>query len=164
MLSIHFGDDKTKIFFFLLTKNPPKLSISYGDYSLKQHNTVEYLGYYLDSNLKGKSMARTFLKKISTKLNLLWRQSNCLNYLSRRLLCNAIIQPHFDNGCTSWYPLLSKAFKNKLKMAQNKCMRFCLELPPRGHISSSHFKKISWLLVERRVKLCTSFTLYTGKE
>ena len=60
-----------QIFFFLLTENPPKLSISYGDYSLKQHNTVEYLGYYLDSNLKGKSMALTFLKKISTKLNLL---------------------------------------------------------------------------------------------
>ena len=39
-------------------KRPPKLNISYGDYSLKQHNTVEYLGWYLDSNLNGESMAR----------------------------------------------------------------------------------------------------------
>ena len=64
-------------------KSPPKLSISYGDYSLKQHNIVEYLGCYLDSNLKGASMARRVLKKINTKLDFLWRQSHYLNYLSR---------------------------------------------------------------------------------
>ena len=85
-------------------KSPPKLSISYGDYSLKQHNTLEYLGCYLDSNLSGESMARRVLKKINTKLNFLWGQSNYLNYLSRRLLCNALLQPNFDYGCTKWYP------------------------------------------------------------
>ena len=114
-------------------KSPPKVSISYGDYSLKQHNTVEYLGCYLDSNLNGESMARRVLKKINTKLNFLWRQSNYWNYSLRRLLCNALIQPHFDYGCTSWYPLLSKALKTKLQIPQIKFIRFCLELPPRGH-------------------------------
>ena len=83
-------------------KSPPKLSISYGEYYLEQRNTVEYLRCYLDSNLNGESMARKVPKKINTKLNFLWRQSNYLNYSSRRLLCNAPIQPHFDNGCTSW--------------------------------------------------------------
>ena len=39
-------------------KSPPKLSISYGDYSLKQNNTVKYSGCYLDSNLNWESMAR----------------------------------------------------------------------------------------------------------
>ena len=34
------------------------LGISYGDYSLKQHNTAEYLGCYLYSNLIRESMAR----------------------------------------------------------------------------------------------------------
>ena len=81
-----------------------------------------------------------------------------MNYSSRRLLCNALIQPHFDYGCTSWYPLLSNGLKTKLQIAQNKCIRFCLELPPRGHINLSHFRKINWLPVERRVELCTSFT------
>ena len=74
-LSIHFGDDKTKTIFFSRNKSPSKLSISYGNYSLKQHNTVEHLGCYLDSN--GESMARRVLKKIYTKLNFLWKQSNC---------------------------------------------------------------------------------------
>ena len=79
-------------------KSPLKLSISYEDHSLKQHSTVEYLGCYLDSNLSGESMALRVLKKIDIKLNFLWRQSNYLNYSSRRLLCNAFIPPHFNYG------------------------------------------------------------------
>ena len=81
-------------------KIPPKLSISCGDYSLKQHNTVEYLGCYPNANLNGESMARTVLKLINTRLNFLWNESNCLNYSSRRLLCNTLTQLHFDYGCT----------------------------------------------------------------
>ena len=81
--SIHFGDDKAKTIFFSRMKNPPKLSISYGDYFLKQNNTVEYLGCYLDSNLNRESMARRVLEKnFDTKLNFLRRLSNYLNYLT----------------------------------------------------------------------------------
>ena len=109
-------------------KSPSKLNISYRDYSLKQPITVEYLGCYLDSNLIGESIACRVLKNINTKINFLWRQGNHLNYSSRRLLCNALIQRHFDYGCPSWYPLLSKALKAKLQLAQNKCIHFCLEL------------------------------------
>ena len=115
-------------------KRPPKLSI-YGDYSLKQHNTVEYLGCYLDSNLNGESVTQRVLKKISTKLNFLCRQSNYLNYSSRRLLCNALMQTNLGYECTSWYPLLSKALKTKLQVIQNMWICFCLELPPCGHIN-----------------------------
>ena len=142
-------------------KSPPKLSISYGDYSIKQCNTVEYLGCYNDSNLNVESMARRVLKKINTKLNLLWRQSNYFNYSSRRLLCNAVIQPHFDYGCTPWYPFLSKALKTKLQISQNKCIRFCLELPSRGHKNPFHFRKINLLPVELRVDLCTATAVLT---
>ena len=110
-LSTHFGDDKTKTIFFSQMKSPPKPSILYGDYSLKQHNTVECLGCCLDSNLNGESMAH----RVNTKLSFLWRQINYLNYLSRRLLCNALIQSHFEYGCLSWYPLLSKALKLNCK-------------------------------------------------
>ena len=37
-------------------------------YSLKQHNTVEYLRCYLDSDLNGESMTLRILKRINTKL------------------------------------------------------------------------------------------------
>ena len=72
-LSIHFVDDKTKTIFLSRTKSPPKLNILYGDYSLNQYNTVEYLGCCLNCNVNGESMARRVLKKINAKLNFLWR-------------------------------------------------------------------------------------------
>ena len=62
-LSIHFEDDKTKTTFFSRIKSPPKLNISFGDYSLKQRNTVEYLECYLDSNPNGESVACRVLIK-----------------------------------------------------------------------------------------------------
>ena len=83
-----------------------------------------------------------------------------MSCLSRRLLCNALIKPHFDYRCTSWYPLLSKTLKTNLQIAQNKFMRFCLELPPRDHINPSHFRKINWPPAARRVELCTSTTVF----
>ena len=55
------------------------------DYYLKHHETVKYLEYYLHSNLNGESLVRRVLKTINTKLNLLLRQRNYLNYLSIRL-------------------------------------------------------------------------------
>ena len=105
-------------------------------------------------------MARRALKKINTKLNLLLRQSNYLNYSSRRLLHNA----HFDYDTRHGQSPESKALKTKLQIAQNKCICFCLGLPPCGHTSSLHFRKIKWLPAERRVELCTSATVNTGKE
>ena len=135
-----------KTIFFSWMKSPPKPNV-YGDYSLKQHNTLECLGCYLDSNLLGESMACRVLAKINIKLNFLWRHSNYLNYSSRRFLCNALVQLPFEYGCTSWYPVLSKILKTKLQIAQNKCICFYLELPPRSHINASHFRKINWLLV-----------------
>ena len=61
-------------------------------------NRTKYLGCVLDENLSGKSMATKMLGKISGKLKFLYRKQSFLdNYNSlRRLLLNALIQPHFD--------------------------------------------------------------------
>ena len=74
------------------------------------------IGCLLDNNLCGESMARRALKKINGKLKFLYRQAIFLNPACKRLLCNALIQPLFGYGCTSWYPLLSKAFKKGFKL------------------------------------------------
>ena len=141
-------------------KSPPKLNI-YGDYSLKQHNTVEYLGCYLDSNLNRESMARRVLKKINTKLNFLWKQCIYLKYSSRRLLCNALVQPHFDYGCTSWYPLLRvRPWKLNCKLLKAKAYVLAWSCHLVVIINPSNFRKINWLPVEHRVELCTSTTVF----
>ena len=38
------------------------------------------------------------------------------------LLCNSLIQPHFDYACVFSYPLVSKKMRKKTQAAENKCM------------------------------------------
>ena len=92
------------------------------------------------------------LKNINARLKFLYCQNRYLTPSYIRLLCNALIQPHFDYGCSSWFPLLKKNLKLKLQKAQNKCIRFCLNLPPRSQTDPLHFRKISWLPASDRVE------------
>ena len=71
-----------------------------------------------------------------------------------------LIQPHFDYGSSSWFHLLNKNLKLEFQKAQNKCIRFCLNLPPRSHINPSHFRKINWLQVSDRVEYCIANTIF----
>ena len=105
-------------------------------------------------------MALQVIKKINTRLRFLYRKNRFLSQPLRRLLCNAIIQPHFDYGCSAWYPYLNKSLKKKLQTLQNKCIRFCLNLNNRDHIGSTEFEKINWLPINDRFEQCISSTTF----
>ena len=119
-----------------------EIHIYFAGHSIQQHEKVEYLGYQLDSNLSGEAMASKVLKNINATLKFMYRQRRYLTPAYKRLLCNTLIQLHFDYECSSWFPVLKKNFKElKLQKAQNKCIRFCLNFPPRSHVDPSHFRK-----------------------
>ena len=88
-------------------------------------------------------MGMNSLRKINTKLQFFYRQSEFLNPKLRRLLCSSLIQPHFDYACISWHPLISNKMRNKLQVTQNKCTCFCLKLNSRQHIRAKEFKEIN---------------------
>ena len=46
----------------------------------------------------------------------------------RRLLCNTLIQLHFDYACSAWYFNLTKKLKSGTQTAQNKFISFYLQL------------------------------------
>ena len=71
-----------------------------------------------------------------------------------RLLCNELIQPHFNYACSVWYPNLNKKFKTKLQTLENKCVHFCFQLDNRAHVGITEFKKINWLPVDYRFRQC----------
>ena len=71
-----------------------------------------------------------------------------------RLLCNALIQPHFDYVCSAWYPNLNNKLKSKLQILQSTCIRFCLNLNNRAHIGLTEFEKINWLPINDRFEQC----------
>ena len=156
-LSIHFGDDKTKSILFSSKHNLKKgnqINIVYKNNIIKQHSKVPYLGCILDETLSGESMALKVIQKINMKLRFLYRKNKFLTPLLRRMLCNAIIQPHFDYACLVWYSNLTKALKNKIQVMQNKCIRFCLGLGNLAHVGEKEFKMINWLPTSDRIDQC----------
>ena len=94
--------------------SPVRLHLVVKNNTIKQYRMVEYLGCCLNNNLRGESMAMKSLTKINTKLHFLHRQNEFLNPKLRRLLCNSLIQPHFDYACISWYPLICQKMRKKL--------------------------------------------------
>ena len=83
-LPVHCGEDKTKCILFSRDSNLPELNITYDNNRVKPYRIVEYLGGCLDANLSGESMTMKSLRKINTKLQILYKQNEFL------------IQPHFD--------------------------------------------------------------------
>ena len=156
-LSIHFGEDKTKSILFASkrrAKNIRQLNIKYKDINIKQHSEVTYLWCVLDETLSGESMALKIINKINGKLKFLYRKSKFLSPELQRMLCNALIQPHFDYACPVWYFNLTEKMKKKIQITQNKCIRFCLRLDKMHHISEEDFRLINWLPTSKRVDQC----------
>ena len=82
-------------------KNIRELDIRHGD--IKQHHQVVYLGCTLDSRISEEAMVSQALSKINGRLKFLYRKKGFLTPSLKRLLCNALIQPHFDFACLAWY-------------------------------------------------------------
>ena len=94
------------------------------------------------------------IHKINNKLKFLYRKNYFLTPTLRCLLCNALIQPHFDYACSAWYPNLSKKLNHRIQTTQNKCMRFCLRLDKVKLISHEEFERLNWVPVTYRFKQC----------
>ena len=92
---------QNKVYTFHKEENNGQLNICNNSAKIKQHKTIDYLGCILDNNLTGEHMVLKVLNKVNSKLKFLYRQSEHLNPQLRRMLCNALLQPHFDYACTS---------------------------------------------------------------
>ena len=149
-LSIHLGVDKTKSILFSKRRKKENIHINRGDTTIIQHTKISYLGCLLDEDLSGESMANKVLGKINGRLKFLHRKNEFLTAPLRRLLCNALVQPNFDYASSAWYPNLSKKMLKKLKVAQNKCIRFCLQTGNRKHVGYAEYERIDWLPTELR--------------
>ena len=101
-------------------------------------------------------MALYVINKINNKLKCIHRKNSFLISALQRLLCNALIQPHFDYACSAWYSNLTK----KKKLLKTKCMRFWLQLDKLKHISHKEFQLLNWLPVTYRFKQCANSIVF----
>ena len=81
-------------------KNICKLNLSYKEINIKQQAQVRYLGCVLDESMSGEPMALKVVDKINGKLKFLFRKNIFSTPELRRMLCNVLIQSHFDYACT----------------------------------------------------------------
>ena len=145
-VSIHFGDEKTKSVLFAAKfkiKKVRKLNVKYGNIQIKQHSKGKYLACMLNETISGETMALSVINKINKKLKFLYRKNRFLTRTLRRLLCNALIQPHLDFACSAWYPNLIKKLKNRIQTSENKYIRFCQQLDKMTHVSHKEFKLVT---------------------
>ena len=78
----------------------------------------------------------------------------------RRLLCNVLIQPHFNYACSVWYPNFNKKLNTKLQTLQNKYVHFCLQLDIEARVGITKFKEINWLPVNYRFRQCLAANVF----
>ena len=126
------------------------MDIQYGDVKIKQYSKTTYLVCELDRNLSGEAMALKVINKKNSWLKVFYRKNGYLTPYLIRLLCNVLIQPHFDYAYSAWHPNLNKKFKSKLQSIQKKCIRYCLQLDNRSHIGMKDLEKIDWFPVSER--------------
>ena len=96
-------------------------------------------------------LAYKIVKKINSKLNYLFRKNHFL--ITRHILCNALIQRHFDYACIGWYPDLCKKLENKIQTTKNKCVWFWLNLDDGSYITK-WVRKLNWLPISDRINQC----------
>ena len=73
----------------------------------------------LDETMSGETIALSVITKINKNLKFVYQKNRFLTPTLRRLLCNALIEPHFHYACSAWYPNLTKKLKNGIQTSQN---------------------------------------------
>ena len=119
----------------------------------------------LQKTMSGEPVSLKIVNKINGKLKFLYRKNRFLRPELRRMLCNALIQPHFDYACPAWYPNLNQ--KNEKKKKRYKLCKINKILPTTGqmhHISEEDFRFINWLPTSKRVDQCINTCPYYLKE
>ena len=165
-LVMHSGKTET----ILITSNRKKhlqkfYNIKHGDQVIKPSDSVKYLGLKIDRTLSGQEIVNSVLSKCNARLKFMYRFKDVLDLKTKKLLTSALLQCHFDYASTAWYFSLTKFLKNKLQVAQNKVVRYILDLHPRTHIGQNELDRVGILSIEdraRQLMLNHVYDIYNG--
>ena len=109
-------------------------------------------------------MALNSIQKAFSRLKFLYRNAKFLNSNVKKLLVSALIQSHFDYGCTYWFSALSYKLKATFQTSKNK-LSFVLGKHNRLHVGTAELKDINRLPIENRVaqmKLTLIYRIFNG--
>jgi hypothetical protein len=121
-------------------------------HAIKPSDEVKYLGLKMDQTLSGESTVSHVINKCISRLKFLYRNRDALDFRSRKLLVSSLIQCHFDYAVSAWFWGLTKGAQKRLQVAQNKIVRFILDLGPRSHIGQNELDRVGMLKTQDRAK------------
>ena len=119
-LSIHLGKTESILIaskIRLATKivaRTDSLTISCGSVAIESKSKITYLGLTFDNDISFSSMGNSVIKKVNAKLKFLYRKSAFFGTNERKLLCSALVNPHFEYACNAWYRKVNAKVKHKL--------------------------------------------------
>ena len=110
------------------------------------------MGAILDWDMSGQSMGTTPLKKVKRCLNFLYRKADFLDSKCRKMICQALLQSHFDYSCNVWVRSLDKRLQNRLQHTQNEIIRYILKYD----ITLNNLNSLNWTSLMFHEELITS--------
>ena len=132
------------------------------------HNktAVKYLGLNIDHLLCGEEIVSNIVMKVNNRIKFLYRQAQYFDLKTKKNLVSALVLCYFDYSISSWFMSLTALSRSKLQVAQNKALRFVLNVGPRVRIEYADFKLLNLLNVELRAKqlrLHHMYNIYNNK-
>lgn len=121
--------DKTKIMVIGNRKstNTNDITIKINDTKIELVDRIKYLGVMIDNKLSFTCNIDHICRKLGSKINLLNRLRNELNFEQKIIVYKSIIQPHFIYSASILF-LASQTDIKRLQKLQNKCMRAILNM------------------------------------
>ena len=151
-LSLHLGKTECILFGPKRRLNSVEdFEIKLGDITVSRVESVKYLGVFLDQFLDFSKHVDHLIKKSSSKLSFLYRNSKFLNSYVRRLLCQSLVFSNVEYCSPSWYYAISASARESLDVLQRKCARFSLGWCPRSHVGLTELSNLGWLPFSKRV-------------
>ena len=99
--------EKIKLRPFSFLKQKVWRKLSFAGHCSKPPGTIVYLGCKCDSELSGKDITYKSLMKINVKLEFK------VEWTMEIPKWDAIIKPHSDCGCSSWFSLVIRKIENQ---------------------------------------------------
>lgn len=130
--------------------NSNEFTIQIDNKIIKRVQNIKYLGFEIDDKMDFKAQISTLTKKLASKINVLYRISDKITFDLRKMVYNAIIQPHYDY-CSTLYINCEKQQIDQMQKLQNRAMRYILKCDYR---TSQDFmlKTLNWMSVSQRIK------------
>ena len=122
--------------------------VEHDGWTLRNEQTANYLGVFLDDKLCWEQHIDSVTKKVSRSLAVLRRVSKHSTLKTRMVLYNAVVLPHLDY-CSVVWANCTKKLQMRLERLQYYGMRVILQVPARTPSSISR-AELKWVTLEER--------------